>query len=382
MTKKKLVFFVNTDWYFRLHWLDRAIAANNENYEVHVLCNFRDDDVRKDLESHGFVTHNSGLSEHSLNPISFIRSLIKCFLLIKKINPHLIHTITIKPAIIGGLTALMLSCPVVISFAGLGRVYNSSSILMKVIQKLSLLFYSIIVKNKKSLLLFEHAFDKEKFITLLGKFSNREKINSAVIDGAGIDVEKYPFTDEPKNKKTRVLFASRLLWSKGLGDLIEVKKRLLANNLDFELDVAGITVLQDADSIPHERIIEWEKNGLINWLGKRDDICDLIKESNVIALPTVYSEGIPRILLEASSIGRTCISYDTDGCKSLILNNTTGFLISKGDLDEFCDVLSRVIIDDELRREVSTNARRRIENIYCSKNVITKTLNVYRTILK
>lgn len=46
-----------------------------------------------------------------------------------------------------------------------------------------------------------------------------------------------------------VLFASRMLWSKGLGDLIEAKKILESRNIHFTLNVAGILVENDKDAI-------------------------------------------------------------------------------------------------------------------------------------
>ncbi|MDV0592436.1 glycosyltransferase, partial [Raoultella ornithinolytica] len=34
---KKLCYFINSDWYFDLHWTDRAIAARDAGYEIHII---------------------------------------------------------------------------------------------------------------------------------------------------------------------------------------------------------------------------------------------------------------------------------------------------------------------------------------------------------
>lgn len=34
---KKLCYFINSDWYFDLHWIDRAIAARDAGYEIHII---------------------------------------------------------------------------------------------------------------------------------------------------------------------------------------------------------------------------------------------------------------------------------------------------------------------------------------------------------
>ncbi|STV02851.1 bifunctional galactosyltransferase [Klebsiella pneumoniae] len=90
---------------------------------------------------------------------------------------------------------------------------------------------------------------------------------------------------------------------KDWGDLIEAKKILRSKNIHFTLNVAGILVENDKDAISLQVIENWHQQGLINWLGRSNNVCDLIEQSNIVALPSVYSEGVPRILLEASFCG-------------------------------------------------------------------------------
>lgn len=37
---KRLCYFVNSDWYFDLHWTERAIAARDAGYEIHIISHF------------------------------------------------------------------------------------------------------------------------------------------------------------------------------------------------------------------------------------------------------------------------------------------------------------------------------------------------------
>ncbi|MEZ3736433.1 hypothetical protein QQX77_26890, partial [Klebsiella pneumoniae] len=36
---RKLCYFINSDWYFDLHWIDRAIASRDAGYEIHIIGN-------------------------------------------------------------------------------------------------------------------------------------------------------------------------------------------------------------------------------------------------------------------------------------------------------------------------------------------------------
>lgn len=42
---RKLCYFINSDWYFDLHWIDRAIASRDAGYEIHIISHFIDDNI-------------------------------------------------------------------------------------------------------------------------------------------------------------------------------------------------------------------------------------------------------------------------------------------------------------------------------------------------
>lgn len=72
-------------------------------------------------------------------------------------------------------------------------------------------------------------------------------------------------------------------------------------------------------SIPLELIQQWEKEGIITYLGETQDIRSIIAQSSCIILPS-YREGIPRTLLEAMSMDKPIITTNVSGCKECIKN--------------------------------------------------------------
>jgi glycosyltransferase involved in cell wall biosynthesis len=70
---------------------------------------------------------------------------------------------------------------------------------------------------------------------------------------------------------------------------------------------------------------QWVKEGRLEYLGHRDDIYELIVDSEVVVLPS-YREGTPRSLLEAASLGRPIITTDVPGCREVVIDRKTGFL--------------------------------------------------------
>lgn len=245
---------------------------------------------------------------------------------------------------------------------------------MEIIRRLTLYSYRYIFKNPKCLLAFEHEYDRQILINL----TQVDIKQTVVIDGAGINPDVYCYSPEPEGLIPVVLFASRLLWSKGLGDLVEVKKRLMIRGISFELNVAGISVDGDPDAIPLEQIESWHQLGMINWLGRCSDVYSLITSCNLVALPSVYSEGIPRILLEAASVGRACIAYDVGGCQSLIIDDFSGNLVEKRNISLLTEKMALLLTNPKKRAEMGVRGRERVEMKFASNLIIKATLNLYQ----
>lgn len=371
---KKICYLINSDWYFDLHWTERALAAMEAGNEIHVICHFKGNDVKKRLEKHGFICHNSLIAAQSFNPFSYMLTFAKIWKMLDRLNPEIIHCVTIKSLVAGGLYARVKSRPVILSFAGLGRVFDNSKMLINVLRFFVLATYRYIAKNPQATLVFEHEADRERLISL----ARINKMQTQVIDGAGINTVDFPYVPEIVHQLPVVLFASRMLWSKGLQDLIVVKRSLEKTGVNFRLDVAGILSTGDADAIPLATLEQWHKEGSINWLGRSNEVSVLIESANIVALPSVYSEGVPRILLEAASMGRAIVAYDVGGCKSIVIDGENGYLIAKKNIANLENKLKRLLQDPCLRNKMGLVGRQLALSKFSSTQVIAKTLALYQ----
>lgn len=349
------------------------MAVIDAGYDVYVLANFSDNNIYEKLTRLGFKCVDSKTEEHSLNPFLFIFNVFYCFKQLNKINPDIVHSITIKPGIMSCIWVKMKNKKLVYSFVGLGRVFESSNLFYRMMKCFIKVMYRYFFLSTNCRVLFEHKQDQEKIMSLM----KIPKSKTDVIDGAGINTDYFSYKNEPRLYKVKVLFASRMLWSKGLGTLIKAKQILQQKGVTFDLLVAGIIVDNDRDAISISQIESWHNSGDIEWLGKRNDIREIIEGVNIVALPSVYSEGIPRILLEAGAIGRSVISFDSGGCGSLIIDGYNGYLVPKNNIEEFAVKLSNLINNQHVREFMGVNARRLIEEKYSSELVIKKTVTIY-----
>jgi glycosyltransferase involved in cell wall biosynthesis len=164
--------------------------------------------------------------------------------------------------------------------------------------------------------------------------------NSSVIVGAGVDPNRfYPLETPRSNSKTRVVFASRLLKSKGLNSFL-MMARNLADRPDVEFIVAGIADDNDPDAVKPEDL---KRLSEICFLGEVEDMPRLLRECDIVCLPTRYGEGIPRILIEASATGLASIVSGHPGCREVVENGVTGqILTATSDIKMSQDLTSAV----------------------------------------
>lgn len=374
--KKKICFFINSGWYFELHWLERAKLFQNDGYEVHIIAHFSNVEI-SNLSAQGFICHNSRMNERTLNLLSVIKDSILSFKILNIIKPDILHSITIKPILIGGLYARFTQTAFISSFVGLGRVFMNQNLTYKLLNYGVRKLYEFIFKNEKSRLTFEHVNDLI-FLTKLIKVSDKQCM---VIDGVGVNLRDFKYQKEIDNEPLVVLFAARMLKSKGLEVLVNINRELKAQGKSFVLNVAGIEIEDDTDAIAKEDIMKWHNDGLINWLGKRNDIPKLIGECNIVALPSVYFEGIPRIIIESSAIGRACIVYDSGGCSSIINDGVNGYVASRGDKDEFKAKLLSLLANPEVRLQMGLRGRKIVEERFSLETVYEKTKTLYLNVI-
>lgn len=370
----RIIFFVNTAWYFNLHWIERVNKLVDDGHEVHLVTSLNDEKTRNAIEHQGIKCWHLDIDRFSLNLLSNLKVLFGFYALISQIKPDLIHTITIKPNIIGGMISRLKGVPQIISIVGLGRAFQDDGKLKKIG---AILYKAVLYKNEKVRMIFEHNADKE-FFQRLSSIKNNDLY---VINGAGVNTDKFFYKPEVVGKETKILFASRLLKSKGLEIVVDSIRELKKEGVNVELMVAGIVDNDDPDHIPLNQLYEWQREKLINWLGTRDDINLLLQECNIMILPTKYAEGIPRIILEACSVGRACIVGNMPGCQSIITNGVNGMILESHNTDDLCMKIKYLHDNPEVRREFGINSAKKIREFFSTEIVVNETLKVYQSVI-
>lgn len=374
--KKKLVYIINADWYFNLHWKDRAIAASTD-YDVFVICPSNDKKFIDDCKENNISFINFDLSRSGVNPINEIKSLLNLRSILKRLSPDVIHAVTIKPNLYTTLLFPKRS-GVVLTFAGLGTLRTSSGFVGSAIMLLVKALLTRWNSHNRVKVLFENQEDLE-FITS-GLSVKREFCQR--VYGAGVDLERYNVTEFRKLDSYYILFASRMLKDKGLQELVDAVITLNSKGIDCKLRVAGIIDSESPLSFTQSEIDTLAEIDCVEWLGERKDISHLISQSTLVCLPTRYGEGIPRILIEALSCGRPVVTSSYGGCKDICIDGKTGYIVSPDNIEEIVSALCKLITQPSLAKEFGLNGRKLVEDKFSNNLIIQQHLDLYSSLSK
>ncbi len=270
----------------------------------------------------------------------------------KKTSKTIIHAFDTKPSMFLPLAVFGLeNIKVVRTITGMGRIFSEHNFKNSVLK----FIYNIIQKvisSRVDFTIFQNNDDYQYYMThkLIDK-SRAEIVKSSGINLAqfttNIDEQKLQnlknelFLDE--NQKTFIL-VSRLVKEKGIMNYLEAAKLCYEGGNPYNFLLVGQF---DDNSITLEMVNQYSK--YVQYLGRREDIKELLSLSNIFVLPTYYREGIPRVLLEASALGLGLIATNMAGCKDVVVNDINGKLVNiKDSQDLYQKMLYMANSDDRL----------------------------------
>ena len=372
----RLLIIVNDPGFFVSHRLPIAIAAQRMGYSVHVAT--ADGKAVETIRKYGLVHHAIDINRSGKNPLVEIRTLHSLWKLTVKVRPDILHLVTIKPVIYGGVIARFTRVPsVVVAISGLGTIFTAQGILNSLLRALVRALYRIVLGHKNMHAIFQNPNDRD---VLLG-LNVLDGTRTSLVSGSGVDLEKYHHLPEPEGDPI-IVFAARLLISKGVLDFIEAVRILKARRNDFRAWLVGMPDKENPDTISDQDLEAWQSEQIIEYLGFRDDMPELLAMTSIVTLPSYYGEGLPKILIEAAACGRPVVTTDHPGCRDAILPDKTGLLVPIKDSKMLADALERLLVDKSLRKSMGGAARRLAEERFGVESVVEKHLEIYQFLLE
>jgi glycosyltransferase involved in cell wall biosynthesis len=120
--------------------------------------------------------------------------------------------------------------------------------------------------------------------------------------------------------------------------------------------------------------------GRVRFLGRREDVPQLLAACDLFALPSLY-EGSSLAVLEAMAAGIPIVSSAIGGTEELIEDGRSGLLVAPGDAKALAAALRRALGDEELRRSLAARARERVEAGLTRGQMANRVTALYRELL-
>jgi glycosyltransferase involved in cell wall biosynthesis len=369
--EKRILFVVNSPAFFISHRLALAIAAKKDGYDVHVAT-MPSKDVGA-ITSFGFAHHELPLTRSGRSLLSEIYTFYMIVKLFRLLRPKLVHLVTIKPVLYGGIAARLLKVPgVVVAVSGLGFVFIAKGIKASIIRLAVMNLYRMVFGKKNLCVIFQNPDDRSKFI-LPGILAINKTV---IIKGSGVNLDEYPVTAEPKGIPV-VIMAARLLRDKGVNEFAAAARILVKRSIWAKFRLVGDIDEGNPASVTESELEIIRREGAVDVLGFRNDIPSLLFSSHIVVLPS-YREGLPKALMEAAAAGRPVITTDVPGCRDAIEPNETGLLVPVRDTHSLANAIQKLIDDPDLRQKMGLSGRLLAENEFSIEKNVSAHLKIYR----
>lgn len=293
-----------------------------------------------------------------------------------KIRPDLVHLVTIKPVLYGGLMARLANVPAMVAaISGLGTVFIDRKQAQSLMRCGVEWLYRLALGYSNAKVIFQNPDDRAALIAM---GAVREE-KAALIRGSGVSLADYPMRPEPEGVPV-VTFAARLLKDKGVMEFAEAARELKRRGVTARFWLAGSLDAGNLTSISEEDLSQWRKERVVEVLGYQSNIPNLFANSNIVVLPS-YREGLPKALIEAAACGRAVVTTDVPGCRDAIEPEKTGLLVPVQDAAALANAIQSLIDDPQRRKQMGVSGRALAEREFAIEKVVNTHLAIYRELL-
>jgi glycosyltransferase involved in cell wall biosynthesis len=372
----RLLMVVNDAPFFWSHRLPLAEGAKRRGWDVHVATGPGAHDA--DIAPRGLTYHPvPALTRAGRNPARELEVVASLARLFRAIRPDVLHLVSIKPVLYGGIVARLVGVPAVVSaVSGLGYVFLARGARANVARGAALAAYRVALGKGRSRTIFQNEDDRKE---LLGR-GVVSPDRTVIIRGSGVDLDVFPARPEPEGGRPLVVLPSRLLWDKGVGELVRAARILRRGGSDARFALVGDTD-PNPTTVPRATLEAWSAEGVVEWWGFRDDMPEVLRQASLVCLPS-YREGLPKALLEAGATARAAVTTDVPGCRDAVRHEHNGLLVPPRDAHALAEALGRLLSDPALRRRMGAAGRARAEAEFSVERVVDETMAVYEALAR
>jgi glycosyltransferase involved in cell wall biosynthesis len=166
---------------------------------------------------------------------------------------------------------------------------------------------------------------------------------------------------------------------KDYSTLIEAGKKILTERQDVNFIFIG----EGRERVSMQNFVPKELTGHFIFLGKRNDVENIVNEIDIGVLLSKkgHAEGISNSIMEYMAAGKPVIATKVGGNSELVVDSTTGYLISCRNVWELTRKLNFLLDNHEKRAEMGRAGRERIKNMFGLDRMVSQFVDLYNELM-
>jgi glycosyltransferase involved in cell wall biosynthesis len=363
----RIAFVVAPPQFFVSHRLALALRARALGYDVTVLT--PEGEGVDAIKAAGFSWYPISVDAGGMNPLRDLRTFCDLFRRFRELRPDIVHNVTVKPVLYGTLAARLSGAPrVVNAVSGLGYLFTGRR---RFKRWLGTMLYRVFMRHPDMRVILQNQED-------VAFFTRRRLVAPGairLIRGSGVDVEQFKPRARPGGPPI-IVQTSRMVADKGVREFIAAARTVKKTWPNARFLLVGPTYPGNPSAISAAELKALQDEGVVEWLGYRDDIAALLGETTIFCLAS-YREGLPKSLLEAAACGLPLVTTDTSGCREVVTDGENGLLVPVADSQALGHAIGRLIADSVLAERLGRRARERVEREFSLDLVIDQHIAIY-----
>jgi len=364
---RRVLFLVTEDWYFCSHRLEFVRRLIRNGWDVQVACTVRNHGAR--IRREGIRLHAVNFTRSSLSPLRVLKTIRDLRRVIQKEKPDLMVAVALRPIMLAPWVRGDRPIPTVNLVAGMGTLF-SGGLLAWDANLLAWLVKRLIrhaLLRPGAMVVAQNRFDRRVLSGWLDCPSSRIHL----IHGTGVEPDgSLTFRMRQRKKPFRLLYAGRLLYDKGLSELVEAIRSLRQNGLNIRLEVLGDADPANPARVPSNVLKSWRKIPGICFVGRKEpgEVRRRMARSDCLVFPS-YREGLPRVILEAGLCRLPVVASAIPGVREIIRHRLHGLLVPPRQPTKLAQALSWMIRNPSARERMGSALQKTVQRRFSSEAV-------------
>ena len=285
-----------------------------------------------EIEALGVRVRAFDFDRASNAPFRLLQVMRKLGAALRQERATIVHAIALKPIALAGLLFRLnrfgTGCRLVMHLTGAGPAAGDPKARVPLHYDLTLRLIQLLLRHPRTALMVENPDDATR---VAGPgWAGHGRVG--LLGGAGVDPDAFAPAARPRNQPVVIGFLGRMLWTKGVGDLVEAYRLLRADGIAAELRLGGTPDAANPHAIPQSVIDGWCQLPGVSCRGHVRDTAAFWREVDIAVVPSSWGEGMPRVLLEAAATALPLVVTDVPGCRHFVRDRVEGLIVPPGDV--------------------------------------------------